>query len=73
MLIFLELHSGDWSEYITDIFEEGEEPDSGLLPTSSLHGSQQRNGKRKMLLDFETYCHSNTKMLLHVIVMGSFM
>ena len=51
-LDFLELYSVVLSEYNNDVSEEGEELNSEPLPTSTLRGPQQRNGKRKMLPNF---------------------
>ena len=49
MLSFLELHFEVFSEYSIDIFEEGEELNSELLPTSSVQIPQQMDGKGKIL------------------------
>ena len=49
MLCFLELHFEVFSEYSIDIFEEGEELNSELLPTSSVQVPQQMDGKGKIL------------------------
>ena len=49
MLCFLELHFEVFSEYGIDIFEEGEELNSELLPTSSAQIPQQMDGKGKIL------------------------
>ena len=49
MLSFLELHFEVFSEHSIDIFEEGEELNSELLPTSSVQVPQQIEGKGKIL------------------------
>ena len=49
MLSFLELHFEVFSEHRNDIFEEGEELNSELLPTSSVQIPQQMDGKGKIL------------------------
>ena len=49
MLCFLELHFEVLSEDSIDIFEEGEELNSELLPTPSVQIPQQMDGKGKIV------------------------
>ena len=49
MLSFLELHFEVFSEHSIDVFEEGKELNSELLPTSSVQIPQQMDGKGKIV------------------------